>query len=671
MKNLCILFTLLLAFSCFSQEIEFGEVSKQELKESFHPIDSTASAAFLYKKRRTYYRYDQSKGFILVTEIHKRIKIYNKEGFDKATFKISTYKNGGSKEKVSSIKGYSFNLEGNDIKKTKLKKEHRFKEAVSDNRDIIKIVFPDVKEGTIIDLKYTFNSPFATNIDQINFQYDIPVNESDITIEYPEYYNFKKASKGYYSIPVISTKKRGSITFNSKTRSGDNSFTPGKTSYQSSTIDFTNHVDKYKASNIPALSSNEPYVYNIQNYRGGITYELSSTKFPNSRLRYYTTSWEDVSKKIYSFKGFGNEIDKTGYYKEELNNLIAKTTSPVEKMGLIFNFIKSKVTWNGKYGKYTQEGVKKAYKNGSGNVADINLMLTSMLRQANLTANPVLVSSKANGIPLYPTLDGFNYVISIVEFSNGSYALLDATEPYSIPNVLPTRALNWNGRKVTKEGYSTWVNLKSPKHSLEENFMKAIIDTDGSVSGFLRRKEKMLNALLSRKRLNNINKEDIISKLEEKYNIEIEDLKITNQKKLGAPLNQMLKFTSDDLVEEINNKLYVNPFLFLTSSTNPFKSNVREFPVDYITPWQEANKISIQIPEGYKIESIPEKLAIGLPENLGFFKFVAIQQENTIRISSILQFNTSIIAPTYYNALKEFYSKIIAKQNEKIAFIKK
>ena len=76
-----------------------------------------------------------------------------------------------------------------------------------------------------------------------------------------------------------------------------------------------------------------------------------------------------------------------------------------------------------------------------------------MLRFAGLEANPVLVSSRGNGVPLFPTLNGFDYVISIVQFPDNSYILLDATEMYSLPNVLPVRALNWDGRIVRKYGY--------------------------------------------------------------------------------------------------------------------------------------------------------------------------------------------------------------------------
>jgi hypothetical protein len=42
------------------------------------------------------------------------------------------------------------------------------------------------------------------------------------------------------------------------------------------------------------------------------------------------------------------------------------------------------MNWNEKMGYYTDLGVKKAYTEKVGNVADINLMLVSMLREGVL-----------------------------------------------------------------------------------------------------------------------------------------------------------------------------------------------------------------------------------------------------------------------------------------------
>ncbi|WP_435260748.1 hypothetical protein [Tenacibaculum sp. nBUS_03] len=53
MKKLIIIPFLLLSIISNSQEVKFGKVSKEELVEKTHPIDSTAEAAYLYKKRRT------------------------------------------------------------------------------------------------------------------------------------------------------------------------------------------------------------------------------------------------------------------------------------------------------------------------------------------------------------------------------------------------------------------------------------------------------------------------------------------------------------------------------------------------------------------------------------------------------------------------------------------
>lgn len=660
----------MILFTCYvnAQEFKFGKVSKEELEEKMHPTDSSANAAYIYKYRKTFYSYTQGQGFNLITEIHQRIKIYNKDGLDRANFEIGLYRNNSTKEKATNIKGYTFNNVNGKVEKTKLKKEHYFREETSKNTNIVKIAFPNVKEGSVIDLKYTISSPFVSNIDEVQFQHTIPIKNLDITIEAPEYFYFKKASKGYFSIPPVSSKKRGQISFSSKTRSGKY---VTNTTFHKSSIDYTKNIDKYLAKNIPAFPDSEPYLVSPRTYKGGIKYELSYTKFPNSTPKYYATTWEDVSKQIYKSTNFGKEIEKTSYYEDDLNTLLTDAKTDIQKAVTIFEFVKSKIKWNGNYGKYAREGVKKAYKNGVGNVAEVNLVLTSMLQSSGLKANPVLVSSITNSIPLFPTLDGFNYVIAMVELENGSYILLDATEPFSSPNNLPARALNWNGRKITKEGYSSWVKLTSKQHSSEEHIIKVSLDEEGVMEGFVRKKEQKLNALLTRKRLNNLDDDKIISDLEEKHEIEIDNYKLSNKNTLGKPVSQMFKFSSDNLVEEINGKLYINPLLFLTREKNPFKSEKRSFPIDFVSPWKESYKISIDIPEGYEIESLPEQMAIGLPENLGFFKFQAIKGKKGVQVNSILQFNSAKISPIVYQQIKQFYSEMIAKQNEKIVLIKK
>jgi hypothetical protein len=648
LKKIVVTLILFVQISISAQNYKFGKVSKEELIEKFYPTDSTAEAAYLYKYRRSYFDWDQAIGwFRLITDVHQRIKIYNKEGFDYANHSVTYYNpDSGENESVNGVKGYTYNLENGKVVKEKLSKKDIFKEKVNKYNSKVKITMPNIKEGSVLELRYRISSPYPTSIADVQFQKGIPIKKLKSQIEFPEYYTFNKTNKGFFNVPMKTTSKNGKV---------------GDTSYN---IDVFN----FEAQNIEALKNNEPYVANINNYRGGMKFELAQTNFVSvgGDFKNYTSSWQNVSKQIYTSSSFGEELKKSNYYKKDLEQILASVKTDSDKIGAIFQFVKGKIKWNGFYGKYSEKGVRKAFKENSGNVADINLMLTAMLRSAGLNANPVLLSSRGNGVPIFPTLNGFDYVISMVQFPDNSYVLLDATEEYSVPNILPVRDLNWKGRVVTREGNSTWVQLKSTRHALENNILTVKISDDLMAEGFIRTKYDNLNALNFRKNNNHIKNEDLMTKYEEENNIEVEEFKILNQKIITKPINRIVKFVSEDLVEEINGKLYIEPMLFLTDHENPFKLEERKFPVDFATAWKDVNRVSITIPEGYVVEQIPEPLAIALPNNIGVFKYKVINKANKISTTCVLEFNESLISPQYYTYLKDFYSQIINKESEKI-----
>lgn len=672
-KRLIIVFVCFCTSILFSQKIEFGKVSKEALLEKVYAQDSTAKAAYLYKYRRTYYEYNASKGFEVVTDVHQRIKIYTKEGFDLATFNINYYKpKSGSKEKVTSIKGYTFNIVNGKTEKTKLSKKSIFDQRLNKYRGVKKITMPNIKVGTIIEVKYQIISPFSFSLDNLQFQYNIPVKKLSYKVEIPEYYVFNLKSKGYLNINLKRTKEGGSINWTSRTRTENRS--SGMGASISSDVNnyekkFIVNVYSFNEDDISALRDDEPYVNNIHNYRGGVEFELTSTKFPNSMLKFYTTSWKDVVKTIYKSPRFGNELEKNGYYKKELALAIETATSESEKLFKILQFVKSKVKWNGYNSKYTDLGVKKAYKEGVGNSADINLMLTSMLKKSGLKAFPILISTRSHGVPVSPTIEGFNYVIVGVKLQ-GKMMYLDATEKFSTPNTLPLRAINWKGRIIYNNEDSEWGSLVPKNYSLDENYMSIAFDDEMEITGMMRTIYTNLNALNYRSKSNHVKEDAIIEALENKYHIEIDAFKVSNEKNILKSLVRTFKFSGEDLIEEINGKIYIAPLFFLTTKINPFKLKERKFPVDFAVPLKDKNTVNIKIPVGYKIESLPESMAIGIRDNLGVFRYKVVASESKISVTYQLQINQAIITPEYYQELKEFFNQMIKKQTEKIILIK-
>ncbi|MDT7832415.1 DUF3857 domain-containing protein [Flavobacteriaceae bacterium S356] len=671
MKNIVTLVVVFMTTIAFGQEVKFGKVSKTELEEKFYPRDSVANAAYLLRKRSTYYTYNQKKGFSVVTEVHNRLKIYNKKGFDKANIFIPYYKGNESKESVSSIKGYSYSINNGRIEKEKISKTNIFDEKRNKYYNVKKIAMPNVKEGSIIEWKYKLISPRFWHISDVEFQFDIPVKIMECRIDHPERFVFNKTPKGYYLVTPRMSKRSGSITTTYRDRVGVSSGVgvQSTSDVKTSRTDVMYDQVLFNAKNIPALKSGEPYVTHVKNYRGGMKFELSAIKSPNSPIRTFSKTWNDVSKQIYKSSSFGGELTKKSFYKDDLQTLLANATSDNEKIVAIFEFVKSKVKWNGYFGKYPEETIRKAYKGGIGNSGAINLLLTSMLKEAGFDANPVLTSTRANGVPIFPTMDGFNYVIASITTPNG-VILLDATDQYSSVNTLPYRVMNWNGRLVKRDGTSGWISLIPKRHQLEDNFVNVKLSDDGTIEGMVRTKYTGLRALNYRKRNNVLKEEDVISKLEDNYSVEIDNFKVTNAKNNYKPLARLFKFSSEDLVEEISGKMYINPLLFFTYETNPFKADKRKYPVDFGIPWKEKNTVTIEIPEGYTVESIPEVAAIGLPDGIGLFKYQVKQIGNKVKIVSLLQFNKGVIVPQYYQQLKEFFKQVVEKETEKITISK-
>lgn len=670
-KKITLLLLLTVPFGLQAQVPEFGEVSKEELLEKSNPMDTSSVATYLFKYRKTFFEYDQISGFKLVTEIHERLKIYTKEGFDYATKKVNLYKQGSDSEKLLALKAITYNLVDDKIEETKLRKEGEFKVELSRYHDQKSFAMPNVKEGSVIEYKYRINSPFITNVDEFIFQHDIPAKRILASMESPEYFNFRVNTKGFLPVIPKTEKRFGKINFQNKKRSGGNHLGNRtiNTTYSSSSIDYKKDISLYDLSDIPALKE-EPFVNNINNYRSAVKYELSHTKFPNSSITYYSTTWEDVVKKIYEHPNFGDELNKKGYYEKDLEAIISGINNPEKRALLIFDYVKSQVKWNGNYGKYTDDGVRAAYKEHAGNVAEINLMLTSMLRYAKLNANPILVSTRQNGIPLFPTREGYNYVISGVEL-NGRTVLLDATSTFSRSNILPLRALNWEGRLILENGTSTTIGLTPTERAGDMIMMNISMNDDGSINGKLRQQYRKHNALLFRKKYHKGGEASFLEKEEnENGDIEISDYQLKNISDLSKPIVQSYDFFKEDAVEAVADKLYFSPFFQLRTTENPFKLKKREYPIDFGFPYEDKYVINIAIPKGYQVESLPESKIIRLPDDLGQFIYAIDSTDEVINLKAELALNSAIVPVRYYEALKEFYRQLVEKETEKVVLSK-
>ena len=528
---------------------------------------------------------------------------------------------------------------------------------------------PNIKEGSVIEFQYTLRSPTIGSIDEWQFQTSIPVDYSEYIIYVPEYFSYNPNFKGYLfpKVTVDKNSRRINYTYRENASPGMNG--TATSSVSNEVLDFVETKTTHLAENIPAINE-EKYVNNIANYLASVSYELSTIKYPNSPLKTYSTDWETVTKKIYESDDFGLEVNKTGYFENDVDIILKGLTTSDEKIAAIFMFVKSHMNWNKSNNYYCDEGVRKAYKDKTGNVAEINLMLISMLRYAGLEVNPILVSTRSNGITIFPSRTAFNYVIAGVE-SNNSILLLDATNKNALPNILPFNALNWVGRIIRKNGTSAEVDLMPKGNSKDVINLVASIDNDGKMTGKVRENYFDYNAFAFRERYNATNKESYLEQLEKKYpGIEIGEYEVLNKTDLSKPIVENYSFTHNNAVEKIGDKMYFSPMVFYADTKNIFTQEKRDYPIDFIYPHQDKYNVSFTIPEGYTVETSPQSKSVAMVDDIGSFKYLISNNGNQFQIVYTLDVNQAIVGSEYYDVLKNFFKEIVDRHSEKIVLKK-
>ncbi|MTH16899.1 DUF3857 domain-containing protein [Flavobacterium sp. LC2016-01] len=641
-------FMILGASKVTAQNYELGKVTIAELEEKSNPKDTAAPAAILFKKGRTFFTYTEGKGIISNNVYEFRIKIYKKEGLSWANQEVSYYVgyDNLNDDTVNFSNAATYNLENGKIIKTKLASEGNFKNKINKYWNQASITLPNVKVGSVLEFKYVLKSENIVRLPDFDFQYDIPVNYFEYQTEIPEFFIYKSLLVGNLKVETKAEVVLSSQVF---------------------AVGYKQINSFYSSKDIPALND-EKFVDNISNYKGSIQNELEKERYPEKPAVNYTKTWEGVATSIYKSKDFGDELKQKDYFSEDLKKITQTTESKKERLNLIFKFVQNRMNWNGQRSYFVDKGVKKAYEEKSGNIAEINFILISMLKNAGIETDPVLVSTVENGVPVFPNRTVFNYVIGAAEI-DGERILLDATNKFTEPNILPLNVLNWRGRLIKQDGSSQEIDL-IPKNASKDSYtiIASINPVLGELEGKLRIKKTDYEALRFRQINATVNENSYLEKLENDLgNIEITDYKIENKNvNFSKPVQEEFNFKAKNAYDFIGGKIYLRPILFFTDLTNPFKQEKRQMPIYFGFPGQDTYNVFLDIPDGFVVESLPKPMKMVTENRDVTYTMNMISEERKIHIQVVKEINKYIFASDEYNMLKDFFQNMVASQNEKI-----
>jgi hypothetical protein len=669
------LFTFLcLAVSCcllYGQKppIKFGDVSLDDLKMTRYAKDSSAAAVVLADYGESVIEYNQSKEeFEIKFERIQRIKILTKDGLEHANFTIPLYHSGSNSESITGLKAITYNLENGKVVETKMKNDGVFKEKFDANIDFTKVTLPNVREGSIVEISYKVNSDFLFNFQDWEFQTTIPIVLSEYRARIPEYFNYDKYMQGYIALAVNEqTQVASSINLNIKDREGDRTV---QTTFSQQKIDFQEKRFRWAAQHVPAFKA-EPYITSSKDYISKMNFELASTQFPNSPVKRYMGSWEDINKLFADSEDFSGVVIGNGFLKKIAEEITAGITDPEQKINALTNYVKQTVAWNGNSRKYTSQSLRKVIDEKKGNSAEINLLLASLLDKVGFSAYPVLVSTRDHGFirETIPVSSQFNYVICLAVVGDKSF-LIDATEKLLPVGMLPERCLNGSGFVVSKTGFK-WIPLQTKTKSRIMVNADLTLTATADLKGKLQIDRTGYDALVCRKKYFAKDEAEYVKDFVGSRAWEITKTEIENAKEIHQPIKEKYELAVSEHITSAGNVFYLNPLLMLRIDENPFKLEKREYPVDYSSPFERIFMCRLTLPDGFEVDELPQPKAMMLPDNAGKYLYSITQAGNVLNIVSNFQINRSIFTQTEYQNLREFYNQVVAKQAEQIVLKKK
>ena len=653
--KLCIGILVLVSNTLAAQSYKFGKIPDHQLAMELYEKDSTASAVVLFDVGNAEIDYKQSNLKLEVSR-HTRIKIFNDDALDLADIAVD-FRHEDPEQKILNVKGVSYCKDSNgEMITSKLGRKEKFIEKVTSSWSKYKFSIPNVQAGCIIEYEYKMITEYIFDFPNWFFQREIPTVWSEFSTKIPEFYKFLSVTRGYHDNSI-----KEEIPYNEPITLLCNS---GR---NSDVYDLTGVKNKYIMADLPAIK-NEPFMRAKVDYLAHLRFELAAIDLPNSLLETVIPTWSELVDYFDEYRNYGDRLKGSKTLKNVAKSITKDIKSNLDKMIAIYDHVQKTIEWDERHRLYTRKSLEEVYKEGNGHSSAINFVLIQLLREAGFEAYPVLVSTTGNGeiIGLFPEATQFNSTITYVAI-DGQYYLLDPKNRSRPYNILPFNVLGSNGLMVYTDQL-VWLPVDQIVKNSSFKNITVTIDQD-SIRANINTQLKGLYAV----DMDELHKkEDFSDALTKKYFgtnpvYNISDLTIHSNEVLeGYDIDFKItrKGTSD------NSIFYFNPMIMDRLGSNPFKLENRTYPIDYDYPFDESIVMTINIPDGWTIDELPQPVLYRLPGRSGEFRRIIRADGNQISMNYRLKIDKIRFMPEEYEVLKGMYDQMVSSLAERIVLKK-
>jgi hypothetical protein len=635
------------SIGAFAQGVsKYGDIPMADLEMKEYPLDKSAAAVVLFDCAKSTMSYNSY--FETTIERHTRIKILKISGFDYADVELPFVL---GQTQIQKLKATSYYLENGQIVKQDVDEKDMFTEKVTGQNRNIKFAFPNIRKGSVIEFSYKETYP-GVGIRTWYFQRNIPVRWSQHSAEIPEMFSVKTDVTGEQFLDSRADEKKDCYLAGIPM------------------ISTTRHI---AMKNLKAYTK-EIGTINSRRYKAKVEYDFLSFTI-NGQSRDLSETYPKMAKRLAESEFFGKFMNNKGYIVEKTKDLTKDITDPIEKAKAIYKWVSSTFKYNDEDGIYPEQDISDVWEDQEGNLAEINMLLITMLRVTGLDANPLIFGSRAMNRmgSIYPDMGNMDYIIAYFKYQDKEY-FLDASDKFLQFGSLPYIALVPEAYLI-KADNPRWITLTpNQEKSAENTILNLQIEKDGSLTGDLMKGYAGYVGLNVRRSINKIGKEEYLKDLKKSYGYwDVLSYELKDFDNPEKQLAEIVKVKINYETQASGKYLYISPMLFKRSEENPYIQETRTYPIDLLYNYKESYQVRLAVPQDYKVLEMPKPQTVKLPDNTAAFTYNAMLDSvnNMLIITSVLRFDKMQYSSDVYPLLRTLYNYMIGKHAEPLVFIRK
>jgi len=585
-----------------------------------------APAIYLYRQVD---RNDQSS----VENDYVRIKVLTEEGRKRGDVELLYFTYEGSirniKARTIHADGSIINFDGKIYDKTVIK--------AGDLKFAAKtFTLPDVEVGSIIEYRYTVEE----NPDLVFFSHWV-LNEDLFT---------RRAQFSVKLNEVLTSRWRGQR------------LPPGVTLPKAS----PDHRVRLEVTDVPAFQEEE-YSPPDNEVRSIVDFIYSSNS-ESDKTKYWKAEDKRMYDRVESFVGKHKEIAQAAA------DIAPPGDPPNVRLQKLYAKVQNLRNTSYEVEKTTQEekrdkgkpadNIVDVWKKGAGNGLQLTWLFLGLARAAGFQAFAVAIAHRDRNFFQPDTLNSNLLADEIVLVKeNGVDKYYDPGSAFTPFGFLPWSETNVNGLCLDKDG-GTWVQTPLPASSDSRIIRKAALklDPEGTLSGKLTITFSGLESLgprLTELNEDGTHRKAFLEQLAQSYIPVGSIVELTNQ---PAWTSSSPEFVAEfhlkvpGWVSGAGRKGLMPVSVFSNSEKRVFEHSSRTSPVYFHYPYQTADDVTIELPLGWHIGSLPAPQNVD--KKLVIYENSVEEKAGVLHLTRALSVNGIFLAPQYYPSLRAIFQYV-------------